>query len=302
MSLSRSIGQVASGAIAGVINDLLSNDPSVWVIKNLDFDEDPVVGQFGPENLSEEVGSNFVEFVSLGQTQPIVQFTNGKPDVISFDAFFFALHEGPPESITGVVTAAASFSVESFVADDDTTPADRIAKLKEWSKYNDDLKRPPHVSFIHGDGSVSLDRGYLQLGAIRYFDPPKASGGIRGVRCAITIRSAPEFSLEAKFNPWTRYHNAKEGDYYEMLAYQEYRAPLLGDVIRRLHPEKQVISEGEIIMLPSVGAISKEVITQKSITFKGGFGAKETDQRTLRETAFTRNSSNYISGIVPTGL
>jgi len=302
MAIGRTIAQVAAGPIASAVNKLLADEPIVWTIKNVDTDEEPISGQFGPIDLTENVGSEWVEHTSLNRTNPITQYLRGTPDTITFGAFFFANHEGPPTDVVSGIAAAATFSVESFVASDDTSPGDKIAKLKEWVKKDDSLGRPPYVSFEYGDGNINLARGRMSLGEIRYFRFPKKDGGIRGVQCAITIRAVEEFSLEPKPFPLTRYHRAKEGDYYEMLAYREYGDPKLGDVIRRLHPDKQVIAEGDVIMLPSAGAIKREVIEPKSTTFKNSFGTKDTPQRNLRNETFERTNQPYFSVLVPIGL
>jgi len=278
MTLVRDLAQIAAGPLASIINALGAKKVHRWTITNLDTGG-KVEGQFAPINPRETPGgSEFAEHISLNRDKPITQFLHGGADSFSFTAMWFAV----------------------FEADD--TPEKRIRTLRSWGRRFTDLQRPPRVSFTVGDGTLLPGEWFLKVGEIAYFDPPKDAGGIRGVTAAVALREYTPWALTSEPAPETRYHRAKQGDYYELIAWFEYRDTTRGDVIRKRNPEKLSLEIGDVVPLPSLAAIRTVARVPTSTTFKGVTKQKASDQKALRQLVQDRNDRAYASGTVPEGL
>ena len=83
-----------------------------------------------------------------------------------------------------------------------------------------------------------------------------------------------------------------------MLCWREYRKPILGDVIRKRHPQHAQIITGDVIKLPSIEAIQATPIVPSSVALSTAFGRKDTPQRALRIEWFDRRNDKYVSHIV----
>ena len=299
------VALLAAGPAAGLINQLFAKPKVVWHMKNLD-DGSELEGQFAPIGPIEEVGSVYAERTSLNRQNAILQYLYGSTPTYSFTARFYAMHSG------------------------DTAPQDKIALLKSWTQRWAHIGRPPRVALVVGN-QVPLDEAVIDGPiSIAYVDDAlpeggpslggavgaitgliggalpetggAAAGGVRGADCSITLRKYTKYEITDKPEPSTRYHRAKTGDYYELLAWREYSSPLLGDVIRKEHPDKQTLTEGDVVKLPSLGAIRGEIVKPTSIALQKSIGAKDTPQRRLRQDEFERHDVTYVSAIVPEGL
>lgn len=278
MPIGKDLALIAAGPLAGIINAFGAKKVHRWTITNLDSGE-KVEGQFGPISPTETPGgSEFGDHISLNRDKPITQYLHGGADGFSFTAMWFARHEA------------------------DDTPEKRIDVLKQWGRRDDTLLRPPRVSFTVGDGKLIEGQWFLKLGAISYFDPPKDKGGIRGVTVPVTLKEYTPWSLTSEPAPETRYHRAKLGDYYELIAWFEYRDTTRGDIVRQRNPEKLVLQEADVVPLPSIEAIRTIARVPRSITFAGVTKNKESDQKALRQLVQDRNDQAYTSGTVPEGL
>lgn len=302
------IALVAAGPAAGYINQLFAKPKVVWHLKNLDTGED-LEGQFAPIGPTKEVGSVYAEHSTLNRQHAIMQYIRGLTDTYSFTARFYALHSA------------------------DTNPEVSIAALEKWSKRDARWGRPPRVAVTVGN-QVPLPEAVIEGPlSIAYVDDPLpdagiagvagavgrvvgaagavvgaigaavgGGGGVRGADCSITLRAYTKYDLSYKEEPSTRYHRAQTGDYYELLAYREYKAPLLGDIIRKDHPDKQTLTEGDVVKLPSIGAIKGETVKPTSLALEKSIGAKDTVQRRLRQSEFERHDVTHTSAIIPEGL
>lgn len=247
----------------------------VWYLENTDaIPPLRLQGQFVAINPTETISNRYAQHNALNRAKPIIQFLNGEADRVSFQVRLRARD-------------ALFSSVE-----------DNLNMLKSWARRDDALKRPPILSFWIADGHLSLSKCVIEsLSGITY-GKPTSLGAIQDVTLTINLLEYDPYSLEEVGAFETRYHRAKIRDYYEMLAYREYRNPLLGDVIRKRHPDKQKIKVAEVIKLPSVEAIRKEVIEPKSIPFSTAYGKKETPQRTLRLQMFERTNRTHVSHVL----
>lgn len=244
-----------------------------WYLESADQPGTVLQGQF-PGEADENISSNFAQYTSLNRETQIVQFISGNSDQASFD-----------------VKLRARDSVFNNVIKD-------LNQLKKWAKRDSKLKRPTLVNFWIGDGFLSVGPCFItQLSGIKY-DKPTSFGAVLEVNLKINLIKYTEFSFDSTPAYETRYHRAKYGDYYEWICQREYNNPLLGDVIRKRHPSKPNIQMTDIVKLPSVEAIRKEIIEPKSIPLITAYGRKVTPQRTLRIFEFDRHNRTHVSHIL----
>jgi hypothetical protein len=255
----------------GMLDQFLS--AKKWFLHNEDTNE-IIVGQFAPEGLTQEVSSNWAQHTSLNRNTPILQYINGKSDTISFNSMFYS---------------------DNFV--NFYKVEEKIKKLKSWAKRNSDISRPPIVTFWLGDGHLEQTSIIDSISGITYGEPT-ILGTIRFVKFTVNLLQYEEFDIEATETGETRYHRSRERDYYELVAYREYKDPNIGDVIRKRHPTKPNIVAGTIVKLPSSSAIKTEKVTQTSTSLKTAYGRSETPQKALRVDMFNRRNRSYVSHVI----
>lgn len=244
----------------------------VWILINTDTGE-LLRGQFHGEDMTQEIGSAYAEKFGLNREHPIVQFLHGEVESVSFHSRMYAAR-----------------SVETLDAD--------LAKLKEFARYNESLKRPPLLEFSFGRHHHPLrNLCRLSLSGITYHRPT-FFGGLRHVEFNVELNEVKPFSLEGTTIGNTRFARARQGDYYESLAQTEYGDPLLGDHIRKLHPSIPNVQIGDTIELPTASKLRKVKITQTSIALQDGFGRTESPQRTLRIAEFERHNRRKVSHVL----
>ena len=244
----------------------------VWWLQNQDTGQ-LLKGQFEPVDQTKNIAANYAKHKALNKQVPIVHFLSGEADTITFQARLYR----------------RDFLFSSV--DDD------MKTLESWSKRDVDLGRPPILSFWVGDGHLGLKSCVIEnLSAV--YAAPTALGASRDVTVNISLLQYEPYSLESESGGETRYHRAKIRDYYEILTFEEYGDPLLGDVIRKRHPTKPNIKIADIIKLPSYAVIRKELIQPKSIPLETAYGKKETQQRTLRLAVFDRTNREFTSHVI----
>jgi hypothetical protein len=263
------VSPLLSGLSAGaaVATQFIPN-LKVWNLKNLDSGQ-TIQGQFEAENVRREVAVNWGQFTSLNRQNPILQFLNGAADRVSFDGRLFS---------------------KSAL---DSSPHDKLDLLISWTKIDPALRRPPIVQFWIGDGHMTLN--CVIVGISTQYERPDFFGGLRDCTFSVSLLEFSTFSLDDAEEVDTRYAHARERDYFELLAFQEYGNPMIGDVIRKQHPALQSLATGDIVRLPSIEGVRSTPITQTSIPLKTAFGRKDTPQRSLRQQFFDKRSGNYVS-------
>jgi hypothetical protein len=127
---------------------------------------------------------------------------------------------------------------------------------------------------------------------------PTAFGGIRDVSLTLNLKAYKEFDITATEESETRYHRARERDYYEMLCWREYRNPNIGDIIRKRHPSKPNLQPGEVVKLPTATALRRDRVEPKSIALQTSFGKKDTPQRRLRMEMLDARNRGYVSHVI----
>ena len=127
---------------------------------------------------------------------------------------------------------------------------------------------------------------------------PTILGQLRHVEFTINLEQYQEFDLDSSEIFETRYHRARDRDYYELLAYREYKAPILGEALRKRHPTQPSLAPGAVVKLPSAEGIRRDKIEPTSIPLASAFGRKDTPQRALRIAVLAARSGSYTSHIV----
>lgn len=243
-----------------------------WSLANEDTGE-TLKGQYATE-FGLEVRNNWRHHTALSRARAVSQFINCEVDRISLPVLFYALSE-----IDGV------------------TLTNNIEKLIAWSKPTQALNRPAIITFYVGNGFFTRKCVIAGLSDVKFAEPT-STGQLRQVTLTIQLDSYAEFKIDENSSYETRYHRARERDYYEMLTWREYKDPLIGDVIRKRHPESAQIIPGDIIKLPSIEAIQSDIVEPKSTTLMTSFGRKATAQRALRIDWFNRRNTKFVSHVV----
>lgn len=295
MALATSLATVAAGPVAQIINEFGSRKVNPFYLANLENNQ-TLSGQFSPIDTKENIDVSWQAHTTLGRQNPILQYLHGNADQLQFIAYFHAEHEG---SVLGEVLSRVTGGVS---AEDDRTPEQALEVLKSWARRDKDLGRPPRLTFFVGDGKLAMSQCVITSLGVSYPFLPKHNGGIRGVSIEVSLQQHVDFTLEVTEPIETRYHNVKTGEYYELITYNEYGSAIMGDIIRKRHPEKQELTEGDIVKLPSIDAINKTNIEPTSIPFYNGYTTKDSDSKMLRKEWFERNDINYFSTIIPAGL
>jgi len=179
----------------------------------------------------------------------------------------------------------------------DDSPTAKMKQLLELTRRNEDKGRPPILLFAIGDGNaVSMQVVLTDVSDIQY-SPPNFLGDVKHVTFSLQMRKFTPFSLSEKQVTSTRYHRAKDGEYYELIAQAEYGNALFGDVIRKLPEQngKALLQAGDIVKLPSAAGVRSMQITQTSVALKGSFSQKNTAQKALRLEVLDRINKPYNS-------
>jgi hypothetical protein len=261
-------------AIIGVGATLLSKMLAVkaWTLINNDAHE-TMKGQFPPDEIERSVGSNWVEIQALNRQHAFLQFLNGKTETLSVQSRFFKR--------------------DMF----DDSPVERLDKLVDWTQIIPNRRRPPLLTFILGDGlGLQMEVILHAVTGIKY-SMPNSLGGIRDVSFTMEfMQVAGRQSAWAKEEEVTdtRYARAREGDYYELLAQQEYNDPMIGVVIAQRNPEKLMLHPGDIVALPALEGVRGFIPQPQSLIFKKAFGRKDTPEKRLRILSFNRHNDPYM--------
>lgn len=282
-----------------------------WKLKNLDNDEE-LEGDFEAQNVTQNISATYADVYALNSRAPITQFLHGNAKTLTFQGRFFfdpavfSIVGAASFPGTGALTVIDRFSSDLLPPSALTTkPAEKLAILEEWTReINPLVGRPPLVEFSVGD--ELSQRSVIESISNIIFDRPMATGEVRGVTFTVTLREYTPYSLEveqASAKPgFSRWHNAKKGDYYELIAAKEYKVPLIGDVVRYMNPSKPTVTLGDRIRFPSYEAIRLEKVVPRSTTLKKLNTSEDTAQRVLRQSVLERVSKPYTTFTIPEGL
>lgn len=257
------------------IGSLVSNflKTNKWFLRNEDTG-DTLEGQFAPNGVQLNIANNWAQHTALSRSRAIIQYLNSQNDTLSFQGMFFA------ETVvdTGMVEK-------------------KFEALKKMARPDPDLKRPPVVTFWVGNGFLEQTSVVDSINGVT-FDPPTITGAMRTVLFTVNLLQYTEFSLKDSEIFETRYHRSRQKDYFELLAAREYGDPLIGDAIRKRHPDKPNLVPGAVVKLPSKEALRQETVEPKSIALAGAFGRADTPQRRNRIDIFNRRNQVHYSHVV----
>ena len=244
-----------------------------WYLYNLDTD-DKIEGQFPPEDTVQELSAAYAEESPLNRQHPIKQFLHGNSERVSFRGRLFA-----------------------YTMDQSLVRPLRM--LQSWTKRDKDLFRPPILHFWVGDSTLKIEQCVLEaISNIVYHDFRK-DGSPRDISFTINLSEFVPFELIVEEGGDTRYHRARDRDYYEWLAQREYGDPMLGAAIRNDHPTQPLLEAGDVVKLPSASNMRKIVVKTQSLALRTAYGRKSTPQRDLRVAAFDRLNRVHYSHVVP---
>ncbi len=247
---------------------------NTWFLSNMESIPPSMVQGNYPTEITQTLGNKFTTHQSLSRQHPIIHFLSGELETISFEAILYARDAADPRLKMA------------------------LKNLKTWRKIDGTTKRPPVLKFWIGDSHLSLSKCMIKsLGPITWHHPTEF-GQVRHVTLSINLIRYQPFSLEPSPPTETRYHRARNRDYYEMLCQYEYGNPYLGDVIRKRHPQKLKLVLADIVKLPSIGAIRKDVIEPKSLILATAFGNRATPQRSARLAMLDKRNRTHVSHVL----
>jgi len=118
---------------------------------------------------------------------------------------------------------------------------------------------------------------------------------VRKITFTVNLKQYQEFALDSQGIFETRYHIAKDRDYYELIAQREYGDALKGDIIRKRNPDKPNMQVADRIPFPSIEAIRSVRVEQKSLALSSDYGKKLTAQKANRLDMFDRRNRPFVS-------
>lgn len=234
-----------------------------------------ISGDFEAVDLTEEPeGAEWSETFALNSAAPISAFLRGTVETLTFNARLF------DDSILPIAVPTRLKADKVMV---------KAEKLKKWAKRDELLGRPPILIFTAGAGDVAQRSKITSIGSLRY-DALGIFGEVKGASFALNLSRYIPYNIEAAATapPETRYHRARTGDFYELLAKREYGNALLGVLIRNRHPHQWRVEEGDIVRLPSFEAIADEPVRPTSVALRGLTGSALNPQRQLRADILQR--------------
>ncbi len=228
---------------------------------------DELVGQFPFESLVEDISNNWARHKAFSREGAIKSYVSGDSSALTFTGRFRARD-------------AVFNDVEQ-----------NLNLLKKFARRDPDLGRPPILNFWVGNGFLAQRSVIDSVSGITY-SQPTALGELREVTFRVALEAWEDFDIDDVEIYETRYHRAREGDYYEWLAQREYGNPNLGVNLRQRHPDQAHLEVGDTAKLPSAVAIRTERQKQQSHVFGAAFGRKDTATRRLRIAHFKERSAS----------
>lgn len=254
-------------------------------------------GQFIAENMSEGLGSALGETTTVNKDKPNQQWLHGNSEQFIFTSRLFA-------------------------SDSFKNIKQQVETLKSFTKRNKKLKRAPIFLFTAGT-EIGFTCFVKNVGIT--YDELKVDGSLQGIIANITLQKLEEIitgdastslASQIKFAagivagaagiasqlgrvvdiPGFSLHTIDrvvkviDGDTFESIAAAEYGDALLGDILRRVQPNKVNLVSGDTVQLIEPTEVSEIPVTQQSVSLKNTL-----ENLTLREEFFElRNRKTTI--------
>lgn len=269
---------MAFGDVVGELFGFSSNKG--WTLtgddpKNFDL---AFEGQFIPQNYRESGGdASLGEASTLNKEAPNFQFLNNSGETVTFTSRFYA--------------------TDSF-----KNIKQQLETLRGFKKRDPDLKRPPKFLFTYG---IEIEFTCFVRKVDFAYDELRSDGSIRGVIATITLQklkqtfqgseaAATSLASQIKFaagvvagaagifalvkskinipgaslHTIDRTREVHSGDTFERIAQQEYGDAIIGDVLRRVQPEKADLVVGDKVILIEASEINAIEVTPQSTPLK----------------------------------
>jgi hypothetical protein len=255
-------------------------DQKLWVLADLDrTNQKDIVGQFVPQSMNKTVSGDIAQASSVNRDYPIIQWTSGELEVVTFQAKLWAKDS------------------------EDQTVEQRLVALEGLVRRASDLKRPPICAFSWGAvGTLNIECLVKSIGGVTY-DEVREDGTLRGVSLSITLQRYEEVTLVAtdpsKPQKFTRVRRAKKGDTYESIALWEFSDPELGILLRQLNPRRPGMSLADLTTNDKVHVFPEEYLLTLPIepefhAFKSGPGTEAAEER-RREMFDARDDDRFVT-------
>lgn len=212
-----------------------------WSIRNLDTNE-LIMPQLpmGDDGVSLGVGARLVDQERFGEQDTITHWTGGAPRTFSFSAMLYARH-----------------------ADEAADVEDLLDKLIALAVKDEQYGRIPICLFRFGSylsETVLVEKVDPQIVSV------DARGFVREVRCQISLRRYVPFS-QTQIDPTKQTKESylrvvTQGEQmWEAIARRYYGDPMLGDRLRKRHPEHAFSAPiGAVVKVPARGIMLKETV------------------------------------------
>ena len=272
----------------------------VWKLTSLDNEDNKFIGQFVPEDVTENLGQSQQETTGVGQQQPLIQFGSGETETVSFRARLFkasALEGTFSDALSNPLGTA--FDVASGKEKEEGTVKQQIEKLKNFSRKNELIGRPERfilqigtemefevfvkspggISYdeIRADGTIkgaSLNMSFVKIKPENLNQKPGVStaASIKAVAGIITSIAGGISAISSSRRdklidiPFGSLHTidkfltTKQSDTFEGIAAREYGNAQLGVILRRAQPTKLDFAPGDEVV-----TIKKNEIVQMPI-------------------------------------
>lgn len=197
--------------------------------------------QFQPESFSRTISSNYASGSSMNRAHPIIQFTNGELEEISFSAQWYSRHKN--EDIQPYMDAMAAAC-----------------------RRDPNLGRPPIWAFLWG---IPLaDQVVVKSIAPINIESMKPDGSLRHISFSLTLLRYEQYDIQLT-DPNERPHDTfyivvQTGDTWESLAARQYGDALKGDLLRRLNPARPFLVVGERVKLLDADRFDDVIVTPDS--------------------------------------
>lgn len=207
-----------------------------------------IMGQFEPEDWTENISSEWKELSALNQAHPLLQFVGGGLDTFTFGARLWAENKD-----------------QDIIED--------LFMLKTLLRRLDDLKRPPICTFSAGSQIFIRHVVIRSLGGIKVLGI-RPDGKIRGISMRITLLRYVELgeTIEesTKLPKRENLDDIKErvvktGESPESIAKEEYQDPLQGVNVRKTNKVVDTVKAGDLLKIyPPSSSFMQLAITPDS--------------------------------------